>query len=66
MRMALTRATATAQAWLGPAPPLQRWGDALAAELSQNSTCLDGASGAFLLTGSANGSYTPPFSQVKR
>jgi lipoate-protein ligase A len=62
MRGALARATAPAEAWLGPAAPLARWADALASELGPRLTRLNGASGAFLLTASGSGSYTPPFS----
>lgn len=61
VREALAAASASAASWLGPAPPLERWADALAAELGPGSVRVEGASGAFLLTGSGNGSYTPPF-----
>jgi hypothetical protein len=61
VREALGAASASAAQWLGPSPPLERWADALAAELGPRSVRVEGASGAFLLTGSGNGSYTPPF-----
>jgi lipoate-protein ligase A len=62
IRTALSRATATAEAWLGPSPPLERWADAVARELGPRSAVMEGASGAFLLTASGSGSYTPSFS----
>lgn len=58
VREALRRAAASAERWLGAAPPLERFADALAAELGPRSNRLDGASGAFLLTLSGSGSYT--------
>src|SRR6185503_5794341 len=50
VREALRRAAASAERWLGTAPPLERFADALAAELGPRWTRVDGASGAFLLT----------------
>jgi len=60
-REALELASASAAPWLGPTPPIERWADAIAAELAPGSVRVEGSSGAFLLTGSGNGSYTPPF-----
>jgi hypothetical protein len=60
-RAALDRSSATAGAWLGSDPPLERWADALIRELAPDSVRLEGAAGAFLLTASEDGSYTAPF-----
>ena len=60
VREALRRAAATAAPWLGSEPPLERFADALHAEIGPRSTRVDGASGAFLLTASGTGSYTAP------
>ncbi len=58
VREALRRAAGSAGRWLGSAPPLERFADAVQAELEPHSTRVDGASGAFLLTLSGSGSYT--------
>ena len=58
VREALRRATATAAPWLGGAPPLARWADALAAELGPRSPRLEGAAGALLLTGRGPAPHT--------
>jgi len=60
VRDALRLAAGSAAPWLGTAPPLARFADALKAELGPRSTQVDGASGAFLLTVSGSGSYTAP------
>jgi lipoate-protein ligase A len=60
VRTALARATATAAPWLGIEPPLERWADALIAELGARSRRTDAAAGAFLLTGPTSDSYTAP------
>ena len=60
VREALRRAAGTAAPWLGSTPPLERFADALQAEIGPRSTRVDGASGAFLLTVSGTGSYTAP------
>jgi lipoyl(octanoyl) transferase len=60
LREALRRAAGTAAPWLGSAPPLERFADALQAETGSRSTRVNGASGAFLLTVSGTGSYTAP------
>jgi lipoyl(octanoyl) transferase len=60
VRDALRLAAGSAARWLGAAPPLARFADALMAELGPRSTRVDGASGAFLLTVSGSGSYTAP------
>ncbi len=60
VREALARATATAAPWVGLEPPLERWADALAAELGPRSRRVDAAAGVFLLTASGSGSYTAP------
>jgi lipoate-protein ligase A len=60
VRDALRLATSTAAPWLGSDPPLERWADALAAELGPRSSRVEAAAGAFLLTPSASGSYTAP------
>ncbi len=59
-REALRRAAAPAARWLGGGPPLERWADALERELVPGTRRLDGAVGAFLLTGAASASYTAP------
>ncbi len=58
VREALARAATGAGAWLGPSPPLERWADALAAELGPAPARRDGASGLALLTLRGSGSYT--------
>ncbi len=60
VRDALRLAAGSAAPWLGSAPPLVRFADALQAELGPRWTRVDGASGAFLLTVSGTGSYTAP------
>jgi lipoyl(octanoyl) transferase len=60
VRAALSSATAGAAPWLGLEPPLERWADALAAELGPGSRRLDAAAGAFLLTRPTSDSYTAP------
>ena len=60
VRDALRIAAGSAAPWLGSSPPLERFADALQAELGPRSTRVDGASGAFLLTVSGTGSYTAP------
>ena len=60
VRDSLRRAAGTAGHWLGAAPPLERFADAIHAELGLCSSRLEGASGAFLLTVSGSGSYTAP------
>jgi lipoate-protein ligase A len=60
VRGVLRRAAGSAAPWLGSAPPLERFADALQAEIGPRSTRVDGASGAFLLTVSGTGSYTAP------
>lgn len=60
VREALRLATSTAAPWLGTVAPLERWADALSAELGPRSTRMEGAAGAFLLTASGSGSYTSP------
>lgn len=58
-RAALRSASADAAAHLGAAPPLERWADAILAELPDGTRRLDGAEGAFRLTPPESGSYTP-------
>ncbi len=58
LRERLQLRTAHAGDYLGPAPPLERWADALMAELPSCSTRAEGASGLFLLTLSKDGFYT--------
>jgi len=56
----LRLAAGSAGEWLGQRVPLERFADALLAELPPGSQRLDGASGAYLLTPSRSGSYTAP------
>lgn len=65
VREALRSTTTGAEQWLGTAAPLERWADSLLAELPGGTRRLDGASGAFLLTLSKRGSYTPALSQAE-
>lgn len=58
VREALRRAAGSAGRWLGVSPPLERFADALQAELGPHWTRVDGAPGVFLLTLSGSGSYT--------
>lgn len=62
VREALRLSTAHAGTWLGTRAPLEHWADALMAVLPPGTRRLDDASGAFLLTLSERGSYTPAFS----
>jgi lipoate-protein ligase A len=57
-RESLRRAAGSAAPWLGGAPPLERFADALAAEIGPRSRRVAGAGGAFLLTVSGSRSYT--------
>jgi lipoate-protein ligase A len=58
-RRSLEASTAHAGDRLGAAPPLERWAEALAAELPAGTRRLDAAAGAFQLTPAERGSYTP-------
>ncbi|HEY3216647.1 MAG TPA: hypothetical protein VGK93_09160 [Candidatus Eisenbacteria bacterium] len=58
VREQLRMRTAHAGDYLGPAPPLATWGDALMAELPPCSSHRDAMEGLFLLTLSKNDSYT--------
>ena len=58
LRERLRMRTAHAGDLLGPLPPLERWADALMAELPPRSTRVNGAAGLFLLTPSEHGFYT--------
>jgi lipoate-protein ligase A len=58
LRESLRRRAATAAAWLGNAPALDRWRDALVAELPADTPRVDGTQGLFLLTLEKHGSYT--------
>jgi len=58
VRESLRLSAGSAARWLGSGAPLERFADAVFAELSPRSPRLEGASGAFLLTLSATGSYT--------
>jgi lipoate-protein ligase A len=60
MRAALRMASATAGPQLGADPPLERWADALMAEIAGQTRRFDAAAGAFLLTPLERGSYTAP------
>jgi lipoate-protein ligase A len=60
LRQVLQAAAADAGAALGADPPLERWAEALAAELRGGVRRLEAAAGAFLLTPAEAGSYTPP------
>lgn len=60
VRASLARVTATAAPWIGLEPPLERWADALTAELGPRSRRVDAAAGAFLLTRPTSDSYTAP------
>jgi hypothetical protein len=62
VRQALRAASGSAAPWIGSAPPLERWADALRAELDPAVTRVDAAAGAFLLTVSGTGSYTASIS----
>lgn len=57
-RAALARAAADASAYLGAAPPLERWGDALMAELPAGARRVDGAEAGAWLTLRETDSYT--------
>jgi len=57
-RDALRRRSASAAPWLGCAPALDRWADALVAELPADTRRVEGARGLFLLTLEKHGSYT--------
>jgi len=59
IREDLRRAAGSADRWLGREAPLERFADALHAELRPRSDRVEGASGAFLLTLRASGFYTP-------
>jgi lipoate-protein ligase A len=59
VRDELRAATVTAGPWLGEAPPLERWADALRAELGAPTHLLRDLEGARLLTVPASHSYTP-------
>src|SRR5262245_52871192 len=58
LREPLRRRSVTAAAWLGRAPALDRWMDALVAELPAETRRVEGARGLFLLTLEKHGSYT--------
>jgi lipoate-protein ligase A len=58
VREALRMTSTSAGAAFGPDVPLERWADALAAELGPGIRRLEGAAGAFLLTLSKPDSYT--------
>lgn len=62
VRDGLRAATATAAPWLGKTPPLERWADALRAELGAGTRVVSGAEAAIRLTVPASHSYTaaPP------
>lgn len=60
VREALRRAAMPASPWLGTAPPLERWADALLAELGAAASRVEGAFGLNLLTPRGMGSYTAP------
>ena len=57
-RDALRRRSASAAPWLAAAPALDRWADALIAELPADTRRVEGARGLFLLTLEKHGSYT--------
>ena len=57
-REALLRASSDASVHLGAATPLERWADALLAELPSGTRRVEGAEGRFLLTLPESGSYT--------
>ena len=59
MRRALAEASAAAGPWLGPDRALERWADAVAAELGPRARRLDGADAPFRLTLVKPRSYTP-------
>jgi lipoyl(octanoyl) transferase len=61
VRESLRLAAGSAAPWLGPRAPIERFADALLAELPLRSQRLEGASGGYLLTMSGSGSYTAPF-----
>jgi hypothetical protein len=55
VRTGLERASTHAAPWLGPRPPLERWADALQAELPPDTRRMDGAAGL-----GATGTGLPP------
>jgi lipoate-protein ligase A len=57
-REALRSASASAAPWIGSAAPIERWADAVHAELGAAVTRVEGSAGAFLLTPRGRGSYT--------
>lgn len=60
-REALRRSAACGGGWLPGGCGLERWAEAIQAELGPGARRLDGAAGAFLLTGAEAPSYTAPF-----
>ena len=60
IREALRSASASAAPWIGSAAPLERWADAVHAELGAAVPRVEGPAGAFLLTPRGRGSYTAP------
>jgi len=59
VRESLGGAAGSAAAWLGSEAPLERFADALEAELGPSTVRLEGETGAFLLTASGRGLYSP-------
>jgi lipoate-protein ligase A len=66
LRAELARLAAHAAAWLGGHPPLDRWADALEAELGPGVRRLAGEEGLFLLTLEKPGSYTAASLQAEQ
>jgi lipoate-protein ligase A len=64
-RAALRRRAASAATWLGPAPALGCWADALVAELPTDTRHVEGTRGPFLLTLEKHGSYTAALTNLE-
>jgi len=65
VRDRLRMASADAGSWLGGDAPLERWAEALRAELSSAARVVHGAGGGFLLTLREAGPYTPAASKQR-